>query len=380
MADAWQYMIAPKPSAIGPAMDSFDESRTSTTPIDAVVRRSGSVLATFYAGIGDAINHGPILRALVSCFGNRLVMPESRGIEILNLIPELRTIRIVPAVYRKLYVIAPEAAVKVLASADITTILNFRRDRTVDPLCYGGFAATLAANHVLHFDVCERVSTPEQLTMHTAELSRRLARALGLDCPVFAPGWLRPFVGHGKAQRDDRIGFFLGASVRLKRPSVRFWSTTISTICSGLSSAALLIAGCSREEQHFAHLVSCDLTRAGIPHSSVSRLSLTDLASLIAILRGLVTPDTFALPLAEALNTPVVGVFVATDCRVYGTQHSANAVVTSSYYSKCPSRNTVGNCDAWDTGCSHLTCHSHLEPDGVFVAVQNAIVCREAIE
>lgn len=354
------------------------EKDTANTTTDAVSQGTGSVLATFYAGIGDAIIHGPILCGLVKRLGNRLVLPESLGFEILRHIPELRVIRTVPATYRNLHLLSPStSAVEALTQAGVKTILNFRRDRIVDAARYELFTTAVASHNIRHFDACDGVSLTEQLADHTAGLACRFVRSLGLDYIAPAAGWLRPFIASDSVDRNNRIGFFLGASVAVKRPSVQFWSATISQVSRKVTAPLLLIGGASVEEHHFADTLSTDLRRLGIPHSIAPRLNLPDLAAMIAKLRAVVTPDTFVLPLAEALDTPVVGIMCATDARVYGTQHHPNRTVSSPYYALCPSKNLVGNCDGWERGCSHLTCHSHLEPHRVVAALQKALFSED---
>jgi len=332
--------------------------------------RNGAVLAAFYSGIGDAIVHGPFMVALCRALGDRLVVPEMAGMELLALAPPLRGIRTVARHFRNLHTRQPADAVALLRDAGIGAVINFRRDRVAAPTEYERFMLSLANAGIFHRDACASIDPRQQLQIHTKVLAARFLRSLDI-APWRSPvAWLKPFVNATvTACRLPSVAAYLGASVSVKRLPVDFWRSTLRDIASR-DRQLLLVPGVSAEEIALADRVSAALSADGVEHVQVPPQTLTQLAHLVRGLRGIVTGDTFALPLAEALGVPVVSIHCATTARVYGVQSRANRSLESSFYARCPDRNLVGNCDAWTNGCTHLTCQQALNPASASKAAQ----------
>lgn len=331
--------------------------------------RHGSILATFYSGVGDAILHGPVLASLRHTVGDRLLIPETAGAELLDLDPALRGIRTMPGQFRKLHILPTEEALLELRRMNVSALLSFRRDRVVEPERYERFAEALTGAGILHRDACEGVPPSEQVEVHTTRFAARFLSTLSISLtkPV---AWLAPFVQGDEtiANRRGTIGVYLGASVPVKRLPIEFWCETLTLLGRDHSLHPLLIAGLSTAEISLADSVSKRLAASGVLHSRAIPQSLRVLAGLLRRLDCVLTGDTFALHLAEALAVPVVAVHCATDPRVYGVQLRTNRSVASPFYAVCPDRNLVGNCNGWTQGCSHLTCQQRINVSDVVEA------------
>lgn len=324
--------------------------------------RDGAVLAAFYSGIGDAILHGPVLIALRRALADRLVVTEMAGMELLALAPSLRGIRTVPSHFRKLHTCAPDELLTLLRDAGIGAVLNFRRDRVAAPREYERFARSLASAGILHRDACAAIDTSQQMHLHTKALATRFLRSLNISPGRSPVAWLRPFVDVvTPADPCPSVAAYLGASVPVKRLAIDFWRSTLRSVAA-VHRRLLLIPGLSAEEVALADSVSTALSADRVEHVLFPPQTLTQLAQLVRGLSGVMTGDTFALPLAEALGVPVVSIHCATAARVYGVQSNANISLESPFYARCPDRNLVGNCEAWTRGCAHLTCQHQLNP------------------
>lgn len=335
----------------------------------------GSVLATFYAGIGDTIVNGPFIRTLHRLFGDRLIVPDTLGMELLALDSDAGAIRTLPAHFRQLYVLTPADAVAALRSVGIVAILNFRRDRVVEAQAYTRFTEVLDQHGIMHWDASNLMPFPEQTRVHTAEFSAHFLRSLGVPLRQHDIAWLVPFVTstHGPMGPESRIGVYLGASVPIKRFSPTFWDEILRTIAAQRTVRFVLLGGVSPAEATTASTLSAMLRDGGVSHTLLRPTSLTNLARVFRQLHGVLTGDTFALSLAEALDVPVVSIHCATDPVIYGVQRRTNRSVMSSFYHDCPEKNVVGNCDGWTHGCRHVTCQRHVSASLVAGAVHDVI-------
>jgi ADP-heptose:LPS heptosyltransferase len=91
--------------------------------------------------------------------------------------------------------------------------------------------------------------------------------------------------------------------------------------------------------------------------------TVADLAGFVAEASVVVAPDTGVLPVADALGTPLVGLFGPKDPAIYGPRYAPRRIVRSGVdCSPCPRRT-----------CDHRTCMVSITPAMVFEAVASLL-------
>jgi ADP-heptose:LPS heptosyltransferase len=327
------------------------------------------ILVTAYSGIGDAILAGPILRTLNRLYPGRVIYPENPALSLYQSlhVADLDNIATVGRELRRIIDFTPEELLTVLERYQVGVIFNLRRDRVKFKQRYTALAETINDAGLVLTDICEFVPIEEQGSIHTFDLCLDYFARFGLQLDQHRFGWLRESVMPAQPEtvQQQDIAFYLGAGQSIKRMTVAFWRQLIKRLHESTKMTASLICGVTEEERVQGRELSAFLSADGIRHQVISQLSLPELARVVATFRLVVSCDTFMVHLAEALGVRVVGIYCATQPKVYGPYHKRNLYTDSSFYSICQFRNQIGNCDGWDIGCAGTPCKSFVDPEEV---------------
>lgn len=324
----------------------------------------GNVLVSTYAGLGDAIICGPLLRSLSRYYPGRILYVENPVIDLYKAleVEGLCEIGVVGRKLRRFVDFTSEDLVAELRHHNINVVFNLRRDRVKFKGRYEEVARAVNKAGVRLTDVCESVGISEQTEIHTFDLCANYFRTLGLLIEQHRFGWLREGARFGDLWEKPSagIGFFIGAGHPVKRMTAGFWRALINQLHGHCEEPAFVMCGISEEERDAGAHLSSLLDEDDVRHELISGLSLLALANMVCGMRLVVSCDTFMVHLAEALGVRVVSVHCSTDSVVYGPYHRLNTTVQSSYYAICPLHNQIGNCDGWDVGCADTPCKNFV--------------------
>ncbi len=330
---------------------------------------TGKILILPYPGIGDAILHGPLLQELNREFPRRLLYPENPAFTLFQELgtAELDEITLVPRRIRRLLDWDEHLLLAELKRLDVKTVLNLRRDRVKFGSRYQRAADIVGRAGVAISDVCEAVSLTYQGSVHTSQLLTDYFRSMNVNVEPPHFGWLRTgcsLPAPAFPVPPAAIAYFVGASQETKRLPLDFWLKVIKRITALSGRPALVMGGASEEELVFGRRLSAGLAVGETPHELVVGRSLPELASIAGRVSLIVSCDTFMVHLAEAVGTPVIGIYCSTDPRMYGPFHSPD-YVDGKFRSVCPLRNTIGNCDGWDVGCPQMSCKAFVRDEAL---------------
>jgi Glycosyltransferase family 9 (heptosyltransferase) len=336
------------------------------------------ILVTAYAGIGDAILAGPILRTLNRLYPGRIVYPENPALSLYQSlrVADLDNIATVGRELRRIVDFTPEELLELMKRYRIGVIFNLRRDRVKFQQKYTALAESINGAGLALTDICEFASVEQQSRIHTFDLWLDYFARLGLELDQHRFGWLGESVMPEQLPlaQPGKIAFYLGAGQPIKRMTVAFWRQLINRIHQHTKITANLICGVTEEEHAQGRELAALLSADGICHQLISQLSLPELARVVMDFRLVVSGDTFMVHLAEALGVRVVGIYCATNPQVYGPYHKQNLYAKSSFYSVCEFRNQIGNCDGWDIGCAGTPCKCYVNPEEVTRHVLHSMV------
>ncbi len=206
----------------------------------------------------------------------------------------------------------------------------------------------------------------------------RVAELLGVgDAPraaefVFSKGehvWARKLLA---GLRRPVLAIHPGARWVTKRWPVEKFAEIAARFAATFSGSVLVVGGPG--EFQLAEVVAVSAAGRGISHNLAGRTTLKQLAALLAGADLLLSNDSGPLHLADAVGTPVVGLFSCTSPGLSGprgAQHAllaADIACAASYYKTCP-----------HSGTAHLACLVDLTTERIWQAVIQVLARQPAV-
>ena len=339
----------------------------AATPEDIASQRRPAVLAACTTAIGDTVLCTPALVALGQKYEVDVLVHQHR-LPLLQGNPFLR--QLLP--YRNNPFQRSYLGARMLArNYQLLLVLHANDDlvRLLPWLRYGQ-AVNIQGWNIAHRRMRELEVSND---LHVVDKRLIMARWAGVE-PHPEYFWMKVFLAAGELDAADawlsqrglprgrpRVGMVLGASHVFKRwPAERFGRVARALIDQG--AEVILIGG-----KHELGLAD----RAGLAAGAVLHdghgLGMRQLAAVLARLDVLVTNDTGPLHLAQAVNTPVLGLFGPTDHITIGPRGDMHRVV------KVPV-----TCDPCLTKtCPHPECLLAMREDEVLAAVEEMLARPE---
>lgn len=337
---------------------------TGPISIDSALRGGGGLYCAAYSGLGDAILLGPILRELSRRYPGRIFFPDSPVLALYRRlgVPGLTDVRGSDPGLRRLLDPLDPAVLAFLQRDRIAAVLSFRRDRLQHGDAFRRAAAHLARLGLHVSDLCSGTPASHHQTRQVGELAAEYVAGLGIAVDA-SPGWLREAAGLAHAAPGGPVVLYTGAGQVHKRLPPRFWVRLAGLLHARGIDRLVVLAGVAEPERRDGQAVSDALRAAGIEHHLLAALDLFEVTALLARTSVAVSCDTYLVHLCSALDVPLVGLYPATSAAMYGPHHLLAVSLSSPYYRRCPSRNAMGNCDAWEHGCDDTPCHDELSAD-----------------
>ncbi|HTE52789.1 MAG TPA: glycosyltransferase family 9 protein [Kofleriaceae bacterium] len=337
---------------------------TGPLSIDRALQSGGGLYCAAYTGLGDALLLGPILRELSRRYPGRVFYPENPVLALYRRlgVPGLVDVQGSDPGLRRLLDPLDPALLAFLERHRIAAVLNFRRDLLQHGDAYRRGAALLAARGLHVSDLCSGTRASHHQTRHVAELAAEYAEGLGVSAPA-SPGWLREAAGLPRSPARGPVVLYAGAGQVHKRLGPAFWIRLAGLLHPHAAGRLVVLAGVTEPERRDGQAISDALRAAEVDHQLLVALDLFDVTTVLARAAVAVSCDTYLVHLCSALDVPLVGLYPATSAVMYGPHHPLAVSLSSPYYRRCPSRNAMGNCDAWEHGCDDTPCHDELSAD-----------------
>ncbi len=256
-----------------------------------------------------------------------------------------------------------------LDAKKIQTVINLRMP--ADHPTYLGFrdAYSRRLRFLDHFCSTEHLSrAPEHYVASVVAVFREA----GLPPAPIDFRWLQSsFLQRPACHRLLRIGFYTGASQRVKRWPMDHWVALGQMALLRRGVHVQVLGGLTPEERAGAVSISSRLRGGnGRPRVSlVPCLSLTGCIRVLGRLDLLVSNDTWAVHAASAMGLPVVGLYLATDARVWGGVSPRFRAVQSESGLRCPhQKRLTGSCVQYYSRCD-APCQIEAKPERVWRAV-----------
>lgn len=217
--------------------------------------------------------------------------------------------------------------------------------------------------------LCYQRHYPVPMETHALTRSRELmALSLGYPVPTSTPDYgidRTKLVLPNLALPEQYLMAVTNASWESKIWPENYWQTLLAQLAEHYQLPIFIPCGNS-QEQAFAEQV------AGKHAKVLPRLTLTELAALIANAKGMITGDTGLAHLAAALNTKTIVLYGSTNANRIGTvgptQH--HLIATEPACAPCHKR----ICDYKGQSPEQPACLASLTPTKVFDAMQGLLV------
>jgi ADP-heptose:LPS heptosyltransferase len=296
----------------------------------------GSVLVVRLSSLGDVLFAFPAVQALLDSGRARRVawLVEDRAAALCSLLPGLSEVLVFPRRRRAAW---PAHAARLLSRRDdlVLDLQGNLKSRAqllfLRPRCTVGFDASVAREGAQH--AYDRTVSP-QGARHRVEQGLDLVRALGVPAPrparrprLLVPddarerarGLLQRLAGGGPA-----VVLHPGTSAfgQLKRWAPEHFAA-LGDQLAARHGARLLVTGGPSE----AGLVQAVLARLREPALAAPPAGLADLAAVLQAVQLVVAADSLPLHLANALGTPVIGLYGPKDPAITGPAFDRARVV-----------------------------------------------------
>lgn len=324
-------------------------------------KKDSRLLFTDYNGIGNAFILIPILRELERTSANTqyfcLENPVFAHPEISDWAGLRGPQTLVPAIWRRFDPQHWPDITYFLVRHQVQVVVNLRNEELTLDRRYLDYQTWLAERglDIDFWDLYDRPAA-QDATRCSAEKTVRLLRRHGLPLGTPEATWLRGFGQRPRPRQHPsgtRVGFFVGASQRVKRwPSER-WIELTAELCTRLDRPTYeVLAGLNADELALARAVSDAIATSGVP---VRLVEGQDFLSFIRTLCGLdllVSNDSAAVHIAAAAAVHTCGLYLASLASIWGPRSERARSVQSEVGKYCPHmKPAAGSCRLYYTGC-----------------------------
>ena len=207
------------------------------------------------------------------------------------------------------------------------------------------------------------------LQTHALTRTRELmAQSLGYPMPQTMPNYgidREKLIGPDLALPSEYLIAVTNASWESKIWPAAYWQTLIAQLASHYQMPIIIPCGNSQEQAFAEHV-------AGKHARVLPRLSLTELAAIIAGAKGMVTGDTGLAHLAAALDTKTIVLYGSTNANRIGTVGASQQHLIATEPACAPCHKRV--CVYTGPSLEKPACLASLTPDKVFNAFTQWLV------
>jgi hypothetical protein len=318
------------------------------------MRQARRILFVNFFGLGNGICLLPLLKRLEEVRTDWTYFSTDNPVFDSQLPAQLglrRFVGVIPGIWRRFNRADWTSIETFLAEQHIDLIINLRNLGPQRDPGYHEFKQ-VAARSIEFWDLDHaELSARSNHQLHVLDLVS-LLREHGVDLSGFDATWMRRIVGSARASRHTTIGFFTGSAQHVKRLPALVWARVANSLLERPDYRVVVYAGRDPEERALADEVMARTSAIAHRRVLVEGLATDEFCRSIGGCDVLVSNDSSAVHIASALGVPVVGVYSATDPRIWGGLNDAFIAIESHTGRTCPSRQTeTGNCDFYYGGC-----------------------------
>ncbi len=338
-----------------------------------------AALIVNFAGLGNGIMTLPILKALDQ---------EARAIRYFHIdnpifhVPEFmswaslrRFEGTVPTIWRRFEVTDWRTILDFIENERIDTIISLRNEGYDFDTSYFEFkqlARNLAFWDLPGLDSC----TPLGSTKISIQITD-LFRSHGFQLTTYERHWLRNCLGiePSPVATDGDIAFFPAAATKVKRWPTEAWIRLGELILRRTNNNIRVYSGVGKEEKASAiSMVNSLRESIGSDRCTLLQdLSIPELARSASDVSFIISNDSFAVHMAEALAIPSLGLYFSTDAGIWGASDNKSVSIQSSFGLQCPEfKVNSGNCRFYYGNCP-APCKNEVTPMRVFYTLQAMI-------
>lgn len=190
----------------------------------------------------------------------------------------------------------------------------------------------------------------------------------GIETGNYKPQFLKEYYGKKKQNTNRvKIGIFTGASQEIKRYSINKFERVVKLILKKYNCDLEIYNGTRDDE--------CGLTSAIVSKiknkncSAISDKTFIQIINKFSDLDLLISNDTFAVHLASSLGIPVLGLYFATNPKIWGGDSDLFIFLRSKRGKKCKFQKKIaGNCCNYYGGCKKMLCKD-ITPEQILKSI-----------
>lgn len=326
----------------------------------ATADRRPAILVIDFAGIGNGLMTLPLLERLVLS-GRKVfvttnpIVGDRKFLGVLGLGSYIDT---VPAIWRRFYPEHWDDIRAFLRDAQVEIIVNFRNRGPLRDVGYYWFKQVHGLPQLAFWDLdmaeIAMRRTPMHLVGHDCwELLT--AHGIGTSTHRWASR-LGDLLGRGPQSSVParEVGLFPSASQEVKRWPSENWIALGCHLIDRYGATLRVFSGAQAAESASARQI-VQRIRVARPKSAVELVDEPELLALmneLASVELVVSNDSFPVHLAAACRVPCIGLYFATDSRIWGGISDLFQPVQSEFGLACPAQSPgVGNCHFFEGGC-----------------------------
>lgn len=315
--------------------------------------RARRMLVVNFGGIGNGIVLLPILKRLEESAGEYSYYVTDNPVlrsELPDRIGLRRLLGIAPAAWRRFDRGDWTDIDAFIERHRIDLIVNLRNEGPLRDRGYFAFKQAAPAG-IEFWDLDQAVLCGRVAGELLADDLVRMLAEHGLDLRPIDVAWLRRLVGPRRRSRTPSVAFFTGSSQRVKCLPAASWIELGRRLLADTRYRIVIYAGRQPWELELAAALAKELDHPARCRL-VSGLPLERFCRALADHDIMVSNDTAAVHIASALDVPTVGLYSATDPRIWGGWGRRFIPVESQTGRQCPSRKVdAGNCEFFYGGC-----------------------------
>lgn len=328
-----------------------------------------------YSGFGNGFILLPILRELERVEPEfkyyHIENPVLQDNDVLSLAGIKNLIGFVPSIWRRFYSSDYDGIERFIKKHKIDILINLRSPDTLGSNHnYGGFKQKYRC--CLEFwDMYKLVQSNTQ-TQSMYQNIVELFRLNKVAIKKINVHWLKKhFQEENLSSTKFRVGFFVASSQSIKQWQFENWSKLGRMLLdmSDLSINVYMSISPKDRKYEIAIFENLQIYKSGDRVHLIKCNTNLELMNSFNLLDLLISHDTMAIHLATALDLSTIGLYFATNARVWGSPNGNFSAIQSQHGLKCPHmQQHQGDCTAYYGGCL-APCKVEVHADMVMEAI-----------